>query len=234
MSGSGGILVASVHACLCNDERWQKKVLFSWLTNFLRRQSIQFLPLQIAKANGFPSSSTRLSLPPSGSGQPKGIVKIVDSMIEKVERLPVGQTEVLGKVDVIVSEWMGYCLLYESMLDSVLYARDKFLRPGGAILPDTAHMVRAGRPFWVRKSIRVRQSSLGLCLSLFGSVVAVRGCLQNPSLVSGCGQGAGVGSPFCLQCLPTPHGYLGFSCVVLQLSGSYCGTFAFKYEMEPG
>lgn len=64
-------------------------------------------------------------------------------MIEKLERLPVGQTAEPGKVDVIVSEWMGYCLLYESMLDSVLYARDKFLVPGGAILPDTAHMVRA-------------------------------------------------------------------------------------------
>ena len=24
-------------------------------------------------------------------------------------------------------EWMGYCLLYESMLDTVLYARDKWL-----------------------------------------------------------------------------------------------------------
>lgn len=32
-------------------------------------------------------------------------------------------------VDVIVSEWMGYALLYESMLDSVLVARDRFLRP---------------------------------------------------------------------------------------------------------
>ena len=27
------------------------------------------------------------------------------------------------KVDIIISEWMGYCLFYESMLDSVLYAR---------------------------------------------------------------------------------------------------------------
>jgi type I protein arginine methyltransferase len=32
------------------------------------------------------------------------------------------------KVDVIISEWMGYALLYESMLDSVLVARDRFLR----------------------------------------------------------------------------------------------------------
>ena len=29
----------------------------------------------------------------------------------------------------IVSEWMGYALLYESMLDSVLIARDRFLKP---------------------------------------------------------------------------------------------------------
>jgi len=29
------------------------------------------------------------------------------------------------EVDIIISEWMGYFLLYESMLDSVLWARDK-------------------------------------------------------------------------------------------------------------
>ena len=28
-------------------------------------------------------------------------------------------------MDIIISEWMGYCLFYESMLDTVLYARDK-------------------------------------------------------------------------------------------------------------
>ena len=42
----------------------------------------------------------------------------------------------LTKVDVIISEWMGYALLYESMLDSVLHARDKWLVPGGVMLPD--------------------------------------------------------------------------------------------------
>lgn len=44
-------------------------------------------------------------------------------------------------VDVLLSEWMGYCLLYESMLSSVLLARDRWLKPGGAILPDTATIV---------------------------------------------------------------------------------------------
>jgi type I protein arginine methyltransferase len=41
-------------------------------------------------------------------------------------------------VDIIISEWMGYFLLYESMLDTVLYARDKWLVEGGLILPDKA------------------------------------------------------------------------------------------------
>lgn len=46
----------------------------------------------------------------------------------------------VAKVDVIVSEWMGYCLLYESMLDSVIYARDKYLVPGGLMVPSHAKL----------------------------------------------------------------------------------------------
>lgn len=44
-------------------------------------------------------------------------------------------------VDIIISEWMGYFCLYESMLDTVLWARDRYLIPfeqGGRILPDEA------------------------------------------------------------------------------------------------
>lgn len=40
------------------------------------------------------------------------------------------------KVDIIISEWMGYCLFYESMLDTVLFARDKWLQPDGLLFPD--------------------------------------------------------------------------------------------------
>jgi protein arginine N-methyltransferase 1 len=47
------------------------------------------------------------------------------------------------KVDIIVSEWMGYLLLRESMLDSVLVARDKFLKPGGALYPSHARLLLA-------------------------------------------------------------------------------------------
>ena len=35
---------------------------------------------------------------------------------------------------------MGYFLLYESMFDSVMFARDKWLAPDGLMFPDTASM----------------------------------------------------------------------------------------------
>ena len=44
------------------------------------------------------------------------------------------------KFDVLISEWMGYFLLYEGMLDSVIAARDKYLSPGGLILPNDCKM----------------------------------------------------------------------------------------------
>jgi len=48
------------------------------------------------------------------------------------------------EVDIIISEWMGYFLLYESMLDTVLYARDRYLKKGGLLFPDKASMYIAG------------------------------------------------------------------------------------------
>ncbi|KAI8993088.1 S-adenosyl-L-methionine-dependent methyltransferase [Trametes punicea] len=45
--------------------------------------------------------------------------------------------------DIIISEWMGYFLLYESMLDTVLLARDRYLKPDGLIFPDVATMYLA-------------------------------------------------------------------------------------------
>ena len=46
--------------------------------------------------------------------------------------------------DAIVSEWMGYCLLYESMLDSVINLRDRLLKPDGIMFPDKARICIAG------------------------------------------------------------------------------------------
>eukprot|EP00915_Cephaloidophora_sp_WS-2016_P008744 GHVH01012234.1.p1 GENE.GHVH01012234.1~~GHVH01012234.1.p1 ORF type:complete len:395 (+),score=54.82 GHVH01012234.1:127-1311(+) len=47
-------------------------------------------------------------------------------------------------VDCIVSEWMGYFLLYESMFDSVIHIRDLYLKPEGLLFPDKATLHVAG------------------------------------------------------------------------------------------
>lgn len=48
------------------------------------------------------------------------MITLIQGKVEEVE-LPV------DKVDIIISEWMGYFLFYESMLDTVIFARDKWL-----------------------------------------------------------------------------------------------------------
>jgi len=60
-------------------------------------------------------------------------VEIIRGKVEEIT-LPGG----IEKVDIIISEWMGYCLFYESMLDTVLFARDKWLKPNGLMFPDRA------------------------------------------------------------------------------------------------
>ncbi|XP_042331694.1 protein arginine N-methyltransferase 3 [Sceloporus undulatus] len=68
-------------------------------------------------------------------------ISLVKGRIEEVD-LPV------EKVDVVISEWMGYFLLFESMLDSVIYARDKYLAKEGSVYPDicTISLVAVGDP----------------------------------------------------------------------------------------
>lgn len=47
-------------------------------------------------------------------------------------------------VDIFISEWMGYFLLRESMMDSVIRARDKFLKPAtGLMFPSHCTMYLA-------------------------------------------------------------------------------------------
>lgn len=65
------------------------------------------------------------------------IITIIRGKVEEVE-LPV------ESVDIIVSEWMGYCLFFESMLDSVLTARDRWLVSGGLIFPDQVKLYVCG------------------------------------------------------------------------------------------
>lgn len=63
------------------------------------------------------------------------VIEVIQGVVESVE--------IPEKVDIIISEWMGYFLLRESMLDSVLIARDRFLQPDGALYPSHARMFMA-------------------------------------------------------------------------------------------
>lgn len=56
----------------------------------------------------------------------------------RIEDFTIDNPEHDHKVDIIISEWMGFYLLHEGMLDSVIYARDKFLKQGGRMFPQTA------------------------------------------------------------------------------------------------
>jgi len=69
----------------------------------------------------------------------------------------------LQEFDIIISEWMGYFLLYESMLDTVLLARDKYLKKGGLIFPDTATLYLAAIEDQDYKEDKI--NCLSVCLS---------------------------------------------------------------------
>ncbi|KQS44199.1 uncharacterized protein Dere_GG26603 [Drosophila erecta] len=58
----------------------------------------------------------------------EGVVKVMNGRMQDL-KLPT-------KVDGIVCNWMGHCLLYESEILEVLEARDRWLKKGGFILPD--------------------------------------------------------------------------------------------------
>lgn len=90
--------------------------------------------MQIAKDNGLLQNKG----PKNGTSHSTEVVEVVQSMVEDLDKRIHIQPH---SVDILLSEWMGYCLLYESMLSSVLFARDQWLKPGGAILPDTATIV---------------------------------------------------------------------------------------------
>jgi len=66
-----------------------------------------------------------------------GIITLLQGRIEEIT-LPVPE------VDIIISEWMGYFLLFEAMLDSVLVARDRWLAPGGILAPSQTRILLAG------------------------------------------------------------------------------------------
>jgi protein arginine N-methyltransferase 1 len=65
-------------------------------------------------------------------------ITLIKKRMEDVDLLDV------PKIDVIISEWMGYFLLFENMLPSVLDARKRFLKDDGLKLPCEGRIYIAG------------------------------------------------------------------------------------------
>lgn len=109
------------------------------------------------------------------------IITLIKGTVEQIE-LPVKH------VDIIISEWMGYCLLFESMLDSVFFARDKWLKPDGLLFPDKATLYMAAtNSKRVNEEINTFWSDVyGFDMSVMKPVVLMDGrtTMVNPKTVS--------------------------------------------------
>ena len=80
------------------------------------------------------ASDCRKTVEENGFGE---VITVVNSKVEDIgDKLPGDVT----KVDVIISEWMGLLLVQESVLDSVLWARDHFLAEDGVLFPSHARI----------------------------------------------------------------------------------------------
>jgi protein arginine N-methyltransferase 1 len=67
----------------------------------------------------------------------ENVITVIQGKVEEVT-LPAD----VPHIDIFISEWMGYFLLYESMLNTVLIARDRFgnKKDGVKLLPSEANM----------------------------------------------------------------------------------------------
>ena len=70
----------------------------------------------------------------------RGLTSKIEVIHAKAEEVPWLQKT----ADVIVSEWIGYFLLFERMLPSVLAVRDAHLKKDGIMIPRRAKMMIAG------------------------------------------------------------------------------------------
>lgn len=101
-------------------------------------------------------------------------IKVIKGKIEDVE-LPV------EKVDIIVSEWMGFYLLHESMLDSVLFARDKWLSDSGMMIPShaTLYLTPVNMSKYVTENFRFWENAYGYDFSPI-QTISMMSTLQQP------------------------------------------------------
>jgi len=87
--------------------------------------------------------------------------------------------------DVLISEWMGFYLLHESMLDAVVTARDRLLRCDGIVFPSTATLYACPVSLkeYCAQNFDFWQDICGFDFSEAGSVMRQK-CLKSPEVMS--------------------------------------------------
>jgi len=87
--------------------------------------------------------------------------------------------------DVLISEWMGFYLLHESMLHAVVTARDRLLHCGGAVFPSTATLYACpvSMKEYCAQNFDFWQDICGFDFSEAASVMRQK-CLKSPEVMS--------------------------------------------------
>jgi len=87
--------------------------------------------------------------------------------------------------DVLISEWMGFYLLHESMLDAVVTARDRLLHCNGTVFPSTATLYACPVSLkeFCAETFDFWQDICGFDFSEAGSVMRQK-CLASPEIMS--------------------------------------------------
>ncbi len=93
-------------------------------------------------ANSCGAKKTYLVEPTSILDLTKKVVN-ANGLSEKIECISgtIEKAVLPEKVDMLISVFTGNFLLTEDLLPSLFYARDKYLQPGGKMIPDRANMV---------------------------------------------------------------------------------------------
>lgn len=103
-----------------------------------------------------------------------GFDKVIEVICSKVEEIPEGK--ISEKVDTIISEPLGTYLLNERMLETYIIARDRFLKPGGRMMPTSANLCIMPFSDPLLFSEQQRMSEFWLRKDLYGLNLS---CLKN-------------------------------------------------------
>ncbi|KAI9596459.1 nuclear SAM-dependent mono-and asymmetric arginine dimethylating methyltransferase [Syncephalis fuscata] len=115
-------------------------------------------------------------------------IKFIRGKIEEIE-LPV------PVVDIIISEWMGYFLLFEAMLDSVLVARDKYLAPDGFLAPSgsSIHLMGIEDDYMMNDKVDFWKDVYGFSMNTIGKSI------YNEAIVNTVPENTRITDTACLQ-----------------------------------